>query len=358
MLESNTGLNGFGGALSKEIYEDFDNGAAQTLINNVLYDMEDLLESRQFVELNNNLKRIVGEYSFSVKYVDYNEDINVTNEQLINFVIEGKRVEGLSERTLAVYKSSIEYLLRHVPKGIQEITAEDIKYFMKCKQEQGVSVVTINNYIRNFKAFFKYLTIHGLIFNNPLLSIHKIKEPVKVKKAFSNAEIVRLRFAFNKGSLRNQTIFELLLSSGMRIGELTGLKIDDVNLSNKTCIVLGKGNKERVCYFNETTKFLLEQYLDKRKDNSPYLFVSSKKPYNKLGINGIERIMRDAGKKSGVDGVHPHRFRRTFATNLLRKGVPIEQIKEYLGHEGITTTQLYAIIDESELKHKHKRLTD
>lgn len=358
MLGLNNGLEGFGGVVTKEIYNDFDNGATQTLINNVLHDMEDLLNSRQFVELNNNLKRITGEYSFSVNYIDYNEDVEVTNKQLINFVIDGKRVEGLSERTLTIYESTIKYLLRYIPKGIQEITSDDIKYFMRCKQKEGVSVVTINNYVRYFRAFFKYLTIHGLIFNNPLLGIHKIKEPVKVKKPFSNAEIVKLRFAFNKRSIRDQAIFELLLSSGMRIGELTGLKIEDIHLSNKTCVVLGKGNKERICYYNETTKFLLEQYLNERTDNNPYLFISHKKPYNQLGINGIERIIRTTGRNCGIENTHPHRFRRTFATSLLKKGVPIEQIKEYLGHDGISTTQLYAIIDESELKHKHKKLTD
>jgi len=358
MLGLNTGLEGFGGAVSKEIYNDFDNGAAQSLINNVLHDMEDLLESRQFVELNNNLKRIAADYSFSVKYVDFNEDVSVTNEKLINFVLDGKRVEGLSEKTLQLYGSTVDSFLKYVPKGLQEITAEDIKYFMRCKQEEGISVVTINNYVRNLRSFFKYLTIHGLIFNNPLVGIHKIKEPVRVKKPFSNAEIVRLRFAFNKKSLRDQAIFELLLSSGMRVGELVGLKLDDVNISNKTCIVLGKGNKERVCYFNETTKFLLEQYLDERTDNNPYLFVSSKKPHNQLGTNGVERLVRNVGRSCGVENTHPHRFRRTMASNLLKKGVPIEQIKEYLGHEGISTTQLYTIIDESELKHTHKKLTD
>ena len=358
MLGLNTGLEGFGGAVKQGIYDDYDNGASQSLINKILQDMEDLLESRQFVELNNNLKRIVSEYSFSVKYVDFSEDIHVTNEQLINFVLDGKRVEGLSEQTLHAYIMTVKSLLKYTPKGLQEITSDDIRYFMRCKQEEGVSVVTINNYVRNLRAFFKYLTIHGLIFNNPLSGIHKIKEPVKIKKPFSNAEIVRLRFAFNKKSVRDQAIFELLLSSGMRVGELVGLKLDDVNLANKTCIVLGKGNKERVCYFNETTKFLLEQYLDERTDNNPYLFVSSKKPYNQLGKNGVERVVRTVGRNCGVENTHPHRFRRTMATNLLKKGVPIEKIKEDLGHTGISTTQLYTIIDESELKHTHKKLTE
>ena len=359
MLDLNNGLEGFGGAVTKDIYDSADNGATQTLINNVLHDMENLLESRQFVELTNSLKRIIKEYSFSVKYIDYTKDSNETNEELINYFIDGKTVEGLSPRTLELYESTVRTLLTYVPKGIQEITTDDVKYFMRCKQEDGISVVTINNYVRNLKSFFKYLTINGLIYNNPMVGIHKIKEPKIVKKPFNNSEIVQLRYAVSKNGLRDAAMLELLLSSGMRVGEMAGLKVTDVNLSNKTCIVLGKGNKERVCFFNETTKFLIEKYLnEEKKGNNDALFVSSKAPYGKLGINGIERRIRELGRDCGVENTHPHRFRRTFATNLLKKGVPIEQIKEYLGHEGISTTQLYAIIDESQLKHRHKKLTD
>lgn len=358
MLEFNSNLDGFGGAITKDIYDSADNVATQSLINNVLRDMEPLLESRQFVELNNNLKLITEKYSFSIKYIDYDKDIDVTNEELINYFLEGKKVEGLSPRTLTAYEHTVRTILKYVPKGIQEITTDDVKYFMKCKQDENVSIRTINNNIRNLKSFFNFLTVNGLIFNNPMIKIHKIKEPVIVKKPFSNNELVRLRYAFHKKHVRDAAIFELLLSSGMRIGELINLKINDVNLTNKTCIVLGKGNKERVCYFNETTKFLLESYLNSRRDNNQYLFVSLKKPYKQLGANGIERIIRNTGKDCGIENAHPHRLRRTFATGLLRKGVPIEQIKEYLGHTGISTTQLYAIIDDSKLKHTHKKLTD
>lgn len=358
MLDLNNGLDGFGGVITKNIYDSADNNATQTLINNVLHDMEPLLESRQFVELNNQLKKIAREYSFSINNVEYNKDFNTTNEELISYFIDGKKVEGLSHRTLNAYEHTIRTLIKYVPKGIQEITTEDIKYFMNTKNDEGVSVRTINNNIRNLKSFFKYLTINGLIYNNPMIKIHKIKEPVIVKKPFSNEEIVNLRFTLNNGPLRDLVIFELLLSSGMRVGELHKLNINDVNLQNKTCIVLGKGNKERICYFNETTRFLLQKYLNERKDDNPALFVSYKKPYNRLEIGGIERRIRVLGKKCGIENTHPHRLRRTFATSLLRKGVPIEQIKEYLGHSGISTTQLYALVDESELKHSHKKLTD
>ena len=358
MLELNNTLNGFGGAITKEIYDSSDNNATQTLINNILHDMEPLLESRQFVELNKSLKKITSEYSISIDYINYDKDFNITNEELISYFIDGKKVEGLSQRTLHAYEQTIRTLLKYVPKGIQEITTEDIKYFMNTKNDEGVSVRTINNNIRNLKSFFKYLTINGLIYNNPMSKIHKIKEPVIVKKPFTNEEIVNLRFAVNKGHIRDQAIFELLLSSGMRVGELHKLNITDVNLHNKTCIVTGKGNKERICYFNETTKFLIKQYINERKDDNPALFVSYKKPYTRLSVNSVERRIRSLGKKCEIENTHPHRLRRTFASSLLRKGVPIEQIKEYLGHTGISTTQLYTIVDESELKHSHKKLTD
>ena len=156
-------------------------------------------------------------------------------------------------------------------------------------------------------------------------------------------------------NIREEAIFELLLSSGMRSGELTLLDKKDLNLGECTVIVTGKGNKQRECFFSELAKYKILKYLERRQDDSPALFFALNKKGNRLKISGLERSLRELGERSGVNQVHPHRFRRTFATKLLHKGVPIDQIQKFLGHSQIETTQLYACSNDEELEYNIKR---
>jgi site-specific recombinase XerD len=211
----------------------------------------------------------------------------------------------------------------------------------------------VDNVRRIFNSFYNYCVVNGLLYRNPCKKIDAIKGAKKIKKPFSNAEIIKMREHFD--NLREEAIFELLLSSGMRIGELVRLKKSEMNMEDKTVIVTGKGNKQRECFFNDLAKHKLQKYLDSRDDDNPYLFVSLHKPHNNLLIGGVARSLRELGGRAGVNKVHPHRFRRTFATKLLHKGVPIDQIQKFLGHTQIETTQLYAISDDEEIEYNIKR---
>lgn len=164
--------------------------------------------------------------------------------------------------------------------------------------------------------------------------------------------------------LRDQALFELLLSSGIRLRECVQLNKSDIDLENCTFIVLGKGNKERVCYFSVKAQYFLDKMLNfKHKKNilkyadEEALFVGKQRQKdgsNRYSMNGIERSIRELGKSCGVEA-HPHKFRRTFATNLLNKDVPIEQIKELLGHANLDTTMIYAITDQDQIRYNHKK---
>ena len=348
-------VGNLGGAYKSDYYEVTDNHAATRFINSVLSDMDPLLTSRQLTELNNVLQKVLENYSISADGVLYDDiDYHELNDRLLTQFLEDKRLAGLSEKTLEQYERSIIRFLNHVDKGLDSVTTDDFRDFFEFLVEEcGDGKATVDNYRRYFNSFYVYLVNNGLVYRNPLLKINKIKSTRKVKHAFTNRELIYMRE--NIQTLRDKAIFELLLSSGMRIGELGELNIKDLDMNNCSVIVHGKGDKEREAYFNELAKVSIERYLESRTDNNPALFVSYNRPYNRFGGSGIGRMLRNIGERAGVEKVHAHRFRRHFATTLLKKGVHIEQIQKLLGHEEIDTTQLYVVSDEDEIKYNHKR---
>ena len=169
----------------------------------------------------------------------------------------------------------------------------------------------------------------------------------------SDESIEKLRD--NCTHVRELAIIELLISTGMRIGELVNLNIDDVNFEDRSCIVLGKGNKQREVYFDARTKIHLQQYLNLRTDDSNVLFVSKIKPVHRITISAVESIVRNMGNKLNIKKVHPHKFRRTMATMAIDKGMPIEQVQKLLGHTKIDTTMHYAMVNQSNVKFSHRK---
>lgn len=325
------------------------------LINNILGDMEQYLTSNELVILNNLLQKVLANYSISSDGELY-EDIPYAelNKQLLTKFIEDKRLFGLSEKTLTYYKEELTRFFEWIQMGADSITTEDIRYYFNYLMEtRKVTSTTIDNTRRIFNTFYNYCVVNGLLYANPCKKIDKIKGQKKIKKPFSNMEIIVLRDHCR--NIREEAIFELLISSGMRVGELTSLNIKDLNMEDCTVVVTGKGDKQRECFFSEAAKYKIQKYLKTRTDDNPSLFVSLNSPFKRLKISGTERNLRELGYRAGVNQVHPHRFRRTFATKLLHKGVPIDQIQKFLGHSQIETTQLYASSNDEEIEYNHKR---
>ena len=150
-------------------------------------------------------------------------------------------------------------------------------------------------------------------------------------------------------------MIEFLNSSGVRVSELCSLDIDDIDFSSNEGIVFGKGSKERIIYFDSRTKVHLEKYLQSRNDDIPALFISSKPPYRRLTPSGVEFIVKRLGETAGIEKCHPHRFRRTLATRLIDRGVPIEQVQKILGHNKLDTTLIYAQVNQTNVKLNHSK---
>lgn len=206
---------------------------------------------------------------------------------------------------------------------------------------------------RILSSFFSWLEDEDYILKSPVRRIHKIKSAKTVKETYTDEMLECMRD--NCGSLRDLAIIDMLASTGMRVGELVHLNIEDVDFENRECVVLGKGSKERPVYFDARTKIHLRNYLESRNDDNPALFVSMLKPYNRLKISGVEIRLRALGQKLDITKVHPHKFRRTLATRAIDKGMPIEQVQKLLGHSKIDTTMQYAMVDQENVKLSHRK---
>jgi hypothetical protein len=271
------------------------------------------------------------------------------NLELIKQFVIQKKVQNLSDKSLKYYVLTFESFNEFLRgKPFQSVTSNDVISFLGAKMyKDKVTSTTANNLRRNLSSFFTFLQEFDFIVKNPMARVKKINEVREKKKAFSATEIAKIRKALT--NKRDRAIFELLLHSGIRVGGLCGLKFDDINFSEKSITVFEKGRKYRTVYFNEEAEFYLKEYLEERENldtEDEHIFVSLLKPYKKLQISGVEIMMRQAGRETGVKNVHPHRFRRTFATTALKKGMSIIDIKNLLGHKKLDTTQIY--LDETE----------
>ena len=310
------------------------------------YQLEKLKETLQF-----NLDKI--EMSVITDEIE-KQNIKNTNENYINSFISAKEVEGCSIRTIKYYKEIIELCILTLDKPIQKITTEEIRtYLSDYKEKNNCNTTTIDNLRRVLSSFFSWLEDEDYIIKSPVRRIHKVKTPTVIKETFSDENLEKLRDTSN--CVRDLVLIELLYSTGIRVGELVRLNIADINLEDRSCKVLGKGNKQREVYFDARTKIHLKQYLNTRNDENEALFVSKNKPHQRLSISGIELIVRKLGIKTDINRVHPHKFRRTLATMAIDKGMPIEQVQKLLGHVKIETTMHYAMVNQNNVKISHRK---
>ena len=317
----------------------------QEIINEVLCQMMPHLSNDQVVLLKNVLEGAMLKVGASSEQSD---------EMLVESFIAAKRLEGCSERTLVFYKNTIEKTLCAIAKNIKAITTEDLRgYLSEYQNSNSVSKVTIDNIRRNLSSFFSWLEDENYILKSPVRRIHRVKATTSVKETYSDEDLERLRDGCTE--LRDLALIDILASTGMRVGELVRLNRADINFNERECVVFGKGDKERVVYFDTRTKIHLQNYINERADDNPALFVGLKEPHDRLEIGGVETRLKKLGNMIEIEKVHPHKFRRTMATTAIDKGMPIEQVQKLLGHEKIDTTLNYAMVKQSNVKNAHRK---
>ena len=322
-------------------------------INEIADAMSDTLSFEQMTELNNVLLQVVSRYEIVDNSENVKEDVK-SNNRILEIFLSAKQVEGCSIKTIKYYESTVRQLYKKMPKKVSEYTTEDIRaYLAVFQRKHKSSKVTIDNIRRIFSSFFAWLEEEDFILKSPVRRIHKVKTGTQVKEVLTDENLELLRD--NCRHIRDLAIIDFLTSTGIRVGELVKLNRNDVNFAERECIVFGKGNKERIVYFNARAKIHLQQYLRSRKDKNPALFVSLAKPHNRLQISGVEMRLRQLGRKVKLPRVHPHKFRRTLATMAIDKGMPVEQVQKLLGHVKIDTTMHYAMVNQTNVKLSHRK---
>lgn len=325
------------------------------VILNITKDMEDSLTDYQLNKLKESLIINFEKLDFIMKTDDlkHQEELN-ENTSMIESFISSKQIEGCSDRTIKYYKEIIDKFNDSFDKSIKKITTEEIRsYLSNYKEISTCGSTTIDNIRRVLSSFFSWLEDEDYIIKSPIRRIHRIKTPTTVKEVLTDENLEKLRDECE--NIRDLSLIELLISTGMRVGELVNLNISNLNFEDRSCIVLGKGNKEREVYFDAKTKLHLKEYISKRSDNNDALFVSLREPHQRLSISGIELIVRNLGVNTNINKVHPHKFRRTLATMAIDKGMPVEQVQKLLGHVKIETTMHYAMVNQSNVKISHRR---
>lgn len=310
-----------------------------------------IISQSNLTEIITKITIILDNYEITERCTDIVPLENV-NQKILRQYTSCLAIEGKSEKTIYQYDKILHKLSEELNKPFTEYSVYDIRFFLACKKQNGLALSSLENTRSYISAFFKWMTREGIIDRNIMDSISPIKVPKEVKEPFSDIEIDSLRSGCK--TLKERALIETLLSTGVRVDELSKMNIDDINFSTMTVHVRhGKGAKERITYINNLGKKHLTLYLESRKDETVPLFVNYR--HERLNNNGIRDILNRIGKASNVDNVHPHRFRRTFATRLSSMGMDIQEIQALLGHSNINTTMRYIRINDTQVHASYRK---
>lgn len=272
-------------------------------------------------------------------------------DDLLDAYLSALRVEGKSPKTIERYAYIIGRMCRAVKVPTRAITVYHLRRYMAGEKERGISDRTLEGARQVFSAYFNWLQREGLIQQNPTANLGAVRYPKKMKDVYSEVDLERLKFRAK--SARDRAIVAFLSATGCRISEVTQLNREDVDLTALECTVLGKGNKERTVYLSPVAGMLLREYLATRTDDHPALFVGKRR--ERLTPHGIRAMLTVLQNRTGVEHVHPHKFRRTLATNLIRHGMPIQEVAAILGHDKLDTTMQYVVLDKSDIKNAYRK---
>ena len=311
------------------------------------------MQGKRMAELKNALYYVLTEYDITPKCTDV-QCVDRSWETELGIFLVRKRVEGRSEKTLIQYNLHLRRMLQCLNKPVEDITEGDLfLYIERYRRSRKVSGIYLDNIRLVFSSFFGWLHNKGYINKNPAAGLDPIKTEKRIKKPLSDTELEKLRRTCRLE--RDLALLEFLYSTGVRVSELVNLNRQDIDYNNRNAVVYGKGKKERETYLTAASCMHLREYLASRTDSNEALFVGLRAPHKRLTVSGVEDILRRLGRSTGITKVHPHRVRRTMATNILNKGMPVEEVREILGHVKLDTTMIYCQVGRENVKHSHRK---
>ncbi len=329
----------------------------EKILENVVNEMTPHLSPEQLEHLNNVLYMNFHGMEVCQECTELADTGIDGDEAKIRMFVASKKAVNRQTNTLKQYTREIYQMRDFLGKRLEDITGMDLRYYYGIMRERrGIKMSTMQTRLHYLSSFWDFLVTEDLVRSNPVKKVGMLKVERTIKKPFSAADLEALRV--NCTELRDRALVEFLYSTGVRVSELVALNVGDIEMGKQELIVYGKGSKERKTYLTDGAKFYLRRYLQIRQQGGltdQPLFVTLDAPHNRLTVAGVQYMLRQLGRRSGVKNVHPHRFRRTIATDLLSRGMPIEQVKEFHGHEKLDTTMIYCTVKEASVQASHRK---
>lgn len=278
-------------------------------------------------------------------------------DELLDAFIEAMKVQGRSPKSIERYQYIIRRFMKYARVRSKSINVYHVRSWLTAEKERGLKESTLESNRQVLSAYFGWLFRESLIERNPMANVGSIKVPKKKKQIFTDVDLEKMYKACEQmpknEQMRDRVIIRFLMTTGCRVSEMCELDRDAIDLRNQECVVHGKGDKERVVFFDAVMAMMLEEYMDARKDDNEALIIG--KGRRRLEPGGVRAMLKHIEKISGVQHIHPHKFRRTLATDLARHGMPIQEVANVLGHEKIDTTMEYVVMDKEETKTNYRR---
>jgi len=271
-------------------------------------------------------------------------------DKFLNYL---KYEKNFSNHTVINYKIDLEEFYKYINnKNIKEIDVNFIRGYLKELYDKKYSSSSISRKVSSLKSYFKYLEAENKIKNNPMSLISNPKKEKKLPNFLNYNDLEKLLNTPDKDTeegIRDSLILEMLYSTGIRVSELVNIEIKNINFEEHKILVLGKGNKERYVYYGTQCTKILDKYLKIRNANLNYLLVN--KHGNKLNERTVRKIIEETTKKARLNvHVTPHVLRHTYATHMLNEGADLKSVGDLLGHENLSTTQIYTHVSNERLR--------
>lgn len=307
-------------------------------------------------QLLNALDSLAEEYEVSHKCTAIATIDDRMNEYIATYLVVRKS-EGLSDLTIKTYKYCLMSFSRAMRKPIEEISAMDVRlYLHQYQTTNDISNRSLDSVRTTISTFFTWLVDNEYLEKNPMRNIKQISYERKPRDVLTREEVTIIRESIN--NITDRVIMEILFGTGCRVSELANLKKSDINMTDGTVHILGKGRKHRTSYITPEIRVVLSNYYAQRKDNSPYVLVSERLPYDKLSTSAIQRrvkIFSDVVARATGKHITPHVYRHTFATGLVTKGANITTVSHILGHSNVQTSMTYIRVSDEIARRDYER---
>ena len=326
----------------------------ERFIGDVVTIMSNDLTSEQLALVRNCITNLLAEYDL-VEHRELPSTETITDEHILKYFLASKKISGCSEKTILQYKYHIMKFLDYVNKKIVEVTTNTIRLYLAYLSTKSNTNCYIDNVRRVLNSFFQFCENEEYIIKNPCKRIEKIKYYTETKQPYSDTEAELLRKACR--TPREKALINILFSTGVRREELTKIKMSDLNLQDRSIKIHGKGGKIRTVYFSARCELAIEDYVNSKKFKSEYLFSSERQTSidHKLCGGALAKIVKTIGKNAGVQNVHCHKFRRWFGTYMANRGVPLQDLKEMMGHANVNVTNThYTYANSERIKSNYK----